>query len=98
MQSYSKAGQELDELRQKNARSTNEKIYLFYEIGSLILDHEIADAQLREKIFESVKPENLSEAVAECPLIMRPMDDNYFDLWAERYSFFDDLCRTFSTY
>jgi hypothetical protein len=88
MQSYSKAGQELDELRQKHSRSTNEKIHLFYEIGSLILDPEIADAQLREKIFESVKPENLSEAVAECPLIMRPMDDNYFDLWAERYSYF----------
>jgi TnpA family transposase len=88
MQSYSKAGQELDELRQKNSRSTNEKIHLFYEIGSLILDPEIADAQLREKIFESVNPENLSEAVAECPRIMRPMDDNYFDLWAERYSYF----------
>lgn len=88
MQSYNKAGQELDELRQKNARSTNEKIHLFYEIGSLILNDEIADNQLREKIFESVNPENLSEAVRECPLIMRPMDDNYFDLWAERYSYF----------
>lgn len=88
MHSYSKAGQELDELRQKNARSTNQKIHLFYEIGSLILNNEIADNQLREKIFEAVKPENLSEAVAGCPLIMRPMDDNYFDLWAERYSYF----------
>ena len=88
MHSYSKAGQELDELRQKNARSTNEKIHLFYEIGSLVLNNEIADNQLREKIFEAVKPESLSEAVAECPLIMRPMDDNYFDLWAERYSYF----------
>ena len=88
MHSYSKAGQELDELRQRNARSTNEKIHLFYEIGSLILNNEIADNQLREKIFESVKPKNLSEAVRECPQIMRPMDDNYFDLWAERYSYF----------
>lgn len=88
MHSYSKAGQELEELRQKNARSTNEKIHLFYEIGSLILNNEIADDQLREKIFESVKPENLSDAVRECPIIMRPMDDNYFDLWAERYSYF----------
>lgn len=57
MQSYNKAGQELDELRQKNARSTNEKLYLFYKIGSLILNDDIADNQLREKIFESVKPE-----------------------------------------
>lgn len=88
MQSYNKAGQELDELRQKNARSTNEKIHLFYEIGSLILNDEIADNQLREKIFESVKPWNLSEAIAECPQIMRPPDDNYFDLWAEKYSYF----------
>ena len=88
MHSYSKAGQELDELRQRNARSTNEKIHLFYEIGSLILNNEIADNQLREKIFEQVLPENLSEAVRECPRIMRPPDDNYFDLWAERYSYF----------
>jgi hypothetical protein len=51
------------------------------------LNNEIADNQLRERIFEAVKPENLSEAVAGCPLIMRPMDDNYFDLWAERYSY-----------
>lgn len=88
MHSYSKAGQELDELRQRNARSTNEKIHLFYEIGTIVLNNEIADDQLRQKIYEAVKPENLSEAVAECPLIMRPMDDNYFDLWAERYSYF----------
>ena len=88
MQSYNKAGHELDELRQKNAGSTNKKIHLFYEIGSLILDDEIADDQLRERIFQAVKPENLSEAVAECPVIMRPVDDNYFDLWASRYGYF----------
>ena len=88
MQSYNKAGQELAELRQKNARSTNEEIHQFYEIGSLILNDDIADNQLREKIFEQVLPENLSEAVAECPQIMRPIDDNYFDLWAEKYSYF----------
>ena len=78
----------MDELRQKNARSTNNKIHLFYEIGSLILDDEITDEWLREKIFQAVNPQDLSEAVAECPVIMRPMDDNYFDLWASRYSYF----------
>jgi TnpA family transposase len=88
MHSYNKAGQELDELRQKNARSTNNKIHLFYEIGSLILDDEITDERLRETIFQAVNPQDLSEAVAECPVIMRPMDDNYFDLWASRYSYF----------
>jgi TnpA family transposase len=88
MQSYNKAGQELKELRQKNARSTNEKVYLFYEIGLLILNNEIPNDQLRERIFEAVKPDNLSKAVAECPIIMRPRDDNYFDLWAHRYSYF----------
>lgn len=88
MHSYSQAGPELDELRQRKARSTNEKIHLCYEIGALILNDEIADNQLREKVFASVQPENLSEAVRACSLIMRPMDDNYFDLWAERYSYF----------
>lgn len=96
MHSYSKAEQELDELRQKNARSTNQKIHLFYEIGSLILNNEIADNQLREKIFEAVKPKSLSEAVAGCSLIMRPMDDNYFDLWAKDTVIFGGLCRIFS--
>ena len=96
MQSYNKAGQELDEQRQKNARSINEKIYLFYKIGSLILNDDIADNQLREKISESVKPRNLSEAVAQYPRIMRPPDDNYFDYGRKDIVIFDALCRIFS--
>ncbi len=87
MHSYSKAGQELDEFRQKNARSTNQKIHLFYEIGSLILNNEIADNQLREKFLKRSN-RKICRKRCGCPLIMRPMDDNYFDLWAERYSYF----------
>ncbi len=58
------------------------------KIGSLILADEITDERLREKIFQALNPQDLSEAVAECPVIMRPGDDNYFDLWASRYSYF----------
>lgn len=88
MQSYAKAGQELEELRNRNARSTNEKVSLLREIGLLILDGEIAASQLREKIYQTVKPEDLKLMVADCEKVMRPADDNYFDLWAERYSYF----------
>ena len=83
---YSRAGRELDDFRRSVARSTNEKVRLFQTVGSILIDDEIPDAQIRELIFQLIPPEHLRSAVEECEQIMRPLDDSYFDLLATRYA------------
>jgi TnpA family transposase len=87
-QSYAKAGRELEEFRKSVARATNEKVYLFQELASLILDPSITDSELRPRIYEAVKPEALRAAAEECAKIVRPLDDSYFDLLADKYGYF----------
>lgn len=83
---YSRAGRELDEFRRSVARSTNEKVKFFKTVGSILLDAEIPDSQIRELVYRLISPERLRNAVEECEQIMRPLDDSYFDLLATRYS------------
>ena len=82
---YSRAGRELDEFRRSAARSTNEKVKLFQTVGSILINDEIPDTQIREFVFQMISPERLRFAVEECEQIMRPLDDSYFDLLATRY-------------
>ena len=85
--SYARARRELDEFRRSIARSTNEKVVLFRAMGRVVLDTSISDADLRAAIYRQVLPEeDLAAAVADADQIMRPLDDDYFDLLAERYS------------
>jgi TnpA family transposase len=87
-QSYAKAGRELEDFRKSVARATNEKVYLFQELASLILDPSITDSELRPHIYKAVKPETLRAAAEECAQIIRPLDDSYFDLLANKYGYF----------
>ena len=51
---YSEARQELEEFRTAIARSTNEKLKLFRELGHVLLDDEIEDPDVRAISFERV--------------------------------------------
>ncbi len=85
--SYARARRELDEFRRSIARSTNEKVVLFGAMGWVVLNTDIADADLRAAIFRQVLSENeLAAAVDDAERTTRPLDDNYFDLLGERYS------------
>jgi hypothetical protein len=84
---YARAGRELEEFRRSMARSTNEKVLLFRELGRLVLDATVTDDQLRAQIYQKVSPDELEVAVAEADRIVRPLGDNYFDLLAQRYSY-----------
>ena len=84
----SKARRELADFRQGAARATDEKVRLFRELGRILLDPEVPDAAVREAIYETVgSPEELLEAVEESEKLLRPADDNYYDFFAERYSY-----------
>lgn len=82
---YSRAGRELDEFRRSVAKATNEKVKLFQTVGSILLDNEIPDAEIRRFVYQMISPERLRYAVEECEQIIRPLDDSYFDLLATRY-------------
>jgi TnpA family transposase len=82
----SKAGRELDELRKKAAKSTNEKVSLFWTIGRIVLDLKVKDSKVRQTIYKEIEPDKLRTAVDECEKIARPLDDSYFDLLGNRYS------------
>ena len=82
----SRSRRELEAWRVSTARNTNEKVLLFSRVGRLVLDPEIPDEQLRQRIFEEVVPRNRFEvAVEETEQLLRPRDDSYFDFVANRY-------------
>ncbi len=84
---YAHAARELDLFRRTVARATNEKVLLFRELGRLVLDPAIDDADLRHAIYTKVEREQLAAAVDEADRIVRPLDDSYFDLLGTRYSY-----------
>ncbi|MBI3304612.1 MAG: Tn3 family transposase [Deltaproteobacteria bacterium] len=82
-----RAEQDVQEFRIAVARATNEKVYLFRELGRVILDPEIADAALRPTIYQRIPPLVLRRAVEEADRIVRPLDESYFDFLETRYSY-----------
>ena len=76
----------LAELRDATAQAANDKVRLFVDVGRVILDPTIADADLRHRIYDLVGAGRLAEAVEEAERLARPADGNYFDLLEARYS------------
>lgn len=80
------ARKDLEKLKGATARAANEKVVLFSRLADFILDDDIADADLRSAIWRALPKEQLARAKAEADQLARPLDDNYFDLLANRYS------------
>ena len=62
-EAYHRAGRDLKEFRLAVARSTNEKVRLFREIGQVVLDPQVRDADLRRTIYRRIPPAELRAAV-----------------------------------
>jgi hypothetical protein len=86
---------DLDEFRQRIARATNEKLHLLQQVGQIILDPEVADDQVRPAIYRHIPQANFQTALTECAQIIRPLDDNYFDFLAKRYSYLRQFAPAF---
>jgi hypothetical protein len=82
----SAARQELKEWRQTIARSTNEKLRMFRELGRVLLDTTINDAAVRAVSFARVPEVALREAVEETAALIRPRQDGAIDFFGTRYS------------
>src|SRR5262249_873085 len=86
-EAYHRAGRDLKEFRLAVASSTNEKVRLFREIGRVVLDPQVRDADLRRTIYRRIPLAELRAAVEESDRIIRPLDDHYFDLLESRYTY-----------
>ena len=86
-EAYHRASRDLEEFRLSVARSTNEKVRLFREIGRVVLDPKVKDAALRRTIYRHIPPDELRDAVEESDRIIRPLDDHYFDFLESRYTY-----------
>src|SRR5262244_2204974 len=84
---HSEAEHELEEFRKAVARSTNEKLKLFRELGQVLLDDEIADPDVRTVSFERVPKKVLHEAMEETQGLIRPRPDDAIDCFGKRYSY-----------
>ena len=86
-EAYHRASRDLEDFRLSVARSTNEKVQLFREIGRAVLDPKVKDADLRRTIYRRIAPDELRNAVEESDRIIRPLDDHYFDFLESRYTY-----------
>ena len=68
------------------ARSTNEKLRLFRELGQVLLDAAIDDAAVRAVSFARVPEAVLRAAVEETAGLIRPRHDDAIDFFGTRYS------------
>jgi TnpA family transposase len=84
---YRRAGNDLESLRKGAARATNELVRHFNTIGRILLDPDIPDDRLRDAIRCYLPDERLREKLEVSDALVRPLDDSYFDLLAQRYNY-----------
>ncbi len=82
-----RAERKLEEFRLATARTTDEVVRLFGQIGRIVLDPSIADRQVRAAIYRRATPEALRATVERTEGLSRPSDDHHFDFLADRYSY-----------
>jgi TnpA family transposase len=79
------ARRELDEARTAAARATNEMVQLLGELGRVVLDPTVRDAQLRNAIYRRIPAPRLRKAIEDAARIVRPYDDHGLDFFRTRY-------------
>ena len=67
--------------------NTNQKVRLFELVGTVILDEEVSDHELRHEVYQKISPEILRAAVAECKKLARPENDKCLDYFVKRFSY-----------
>jgi len=92
---HSEAKQELEEFRKAMARSTNDKLKLFRELGKVLLDDDIEDPDVRSESFERVPKEVLQREIEETQGLIRPRPDEAIDFFGKRYSYIRQFVPSF---
>ena len=92
---YARARRDLENFRANMAKAINEKIHLFRDISTIILNPDVVNADVRPCIHEQITPEELQLALEESEKLLRPLDDSYFDFFSSRYSYFRQFVPSF---
>ncbi len=92
---YGDAKQEPEDFRKAIARSTNEKLRLFRELGQVLLDPDVEDIDVRTVSFARVPKEVIRAAVEETQGLTRPRPDDAIDFFGKRYSYVRHFAPTF---
>jgi TnpA family transposase len=86
-QRHAEAKKELDELRLRAARSTNEKLRTYSAVVKVLIDDEVPDPAVRATVFARFQSDYLQQVVTETETLIRPPQDEALDLFAQRYSY-----------
>jgi TnpA family transposase len=89
------ARRELDDARTAAARATNAMVQLLGELGRVVLDPAVRDAQLRQAIYRRIPAPQLRKAVEDADRIVRPAEDHGFDFLRKRYGHLRRFIPTF---
>ena len=84
---HTDAKAELDQMRLRAARSTNEKLRTYKDVVSVVIDGTVPEVAVRQTIFAQYQPHRLQQLVAETESLIRPKHDEAIDLFANRYGY-----------
>lgn len=94
-ETHSRARRALQAFRQQEAVAINEKVMLLRQLGQVVLDPAVADPQVRPDIFTRVPRAQLQQAVEDCQRLIRPVPDESYDFFAQRYSYIRQFAPAF---
>jgi TnpA family transposase len=84
---YTEAKKDLEAYQKRIAKSVNEKLRRFCELGQVLLDETVTDEGVRSKIFKQIPAASLRLLLDETAQLIRPSRDDYVDFFANRYSY-----------
>ena len=84
---YTDAKKDLEDYQKRIAKSVNEKLRRFCELGEIVMDETVTDEALRRQIFKTLPAASLRLLLDETTQLIRPKNDAYVDFFANRYSY-----------
>ena len=81
------AKNDLNKMRLRAARSTNNKLRSYNQIIRIVINKEIPDKAVRKRIFDLYDSQYLQKDAEETEQLIRPQQDEAIDLFANRYSY-----------
>jgi TnpA family transposase len=84
---YTEAKKELEAHQKSIAKSVNEKLRRFCDLGEVLLDETVTDEAVRRTLFKRVPAASLRILLDETAQLIRPTHDDHVDFFAPRYSY-----------
>lgn len=91
----SRADRKLAEIRQEIALLAGDKIKLLQGLVQILIDPTVSDENLRTVIYEFLPENKLRLTFGECERINEPLDESFFKLIGNRYSYLRQFIPTF---